>query len=105
MLAATAAERNSAKLVMNSIFGRMGLNNERDVINIVTKKEFIKLEILFDIKAYLEVEDMVLVRHSKLPSRQKCEQNDKDYYVESLKYRDNEDTVINSSPIAAATAS
>jgi len=105
MVAASAAERHSAKLTMNSIFGRFGMSNERDKIKIVDLEEYNKIELLFDIKSYIQLDKKILVRYSKLPSRIKCEQNGKDYDLELLKYSDSEDSIINSSPIAAATAS
>lgn len=47
MHAATPAERTSAKLTMNSIFGRMAMRNERNIIKIVSLNEYNKIELLF----------------------------------------------------------
>ncbi len=105
--AKTPTEKETSKLNLNTLFGRMGMSNFRDTYNRVSKKKFEELELIFDIKAFIELnEDQVFVRHSKLPSWDKCQQTGNDYESMLLKYGDNDDNIINnSSAIAAATAS
>ncbi len=83
------------------------MSNDRDIYDTVSKKKFEELELIFDIKAFIKLsEERVFVRHSKLPSWDKCQQTGMDYESMLLKYGDNDDNIINNSvAIAAATAS
>lgn len=101
----TGAMRDIHKLILNTPYGRMGMNNNRDVVKTVTKKEFEKLELCFDIIVYFELDDdKVYVKHSKYPNAIKCEQSNINYEEEMLRIVDS-DLVNNSPAISAAIAS
>lgn len=101
----SGAMRDIHKLILNTPYGRMGMNNDRDVVKTVTKKEFEALELRFDIIVCFELDnDKVYVKHSKYPNPVKCEQSNINYEEEMLRILDS-DMVNNSPAIAAAVAS
>ena len=99
------AMREIHKLLLNTPYGRMGMKNDRDVIKLVSKKEFQDLELRYNITYYKEIdEDKVLVKYGKYADKLKCEQSDIDYEAEMQKFLDT-DNVNNSPAIASAVAS
>ena len=100
----TGAMRQIHKLLLNTPYGRMGMNNIRDKIDIVSKKEFESLELKFNIINSFEIsENEVFVKYSKLPDPIKCEQSGFNYDEEIIKIIDSD--VINNSPAIAAAVS
>lgn len=101
----SGAMRDIHKLILNTPYGRMGMNNDRDIVKTVSKKEFEELELRFDILVCFELDDdKVYVKHSKYPNAVKCEQSNINYEEEMLRILDS-DMVNNSPAIAAAVAS
>ena len=101
----SGAMRNIHKLLLNTPYGRMGMNNDRPIVQIVSKEQFQELELRYNITYFIELdEDKVFVKYDKFVDKIKCEQTDADYEGELLKILDSDD-VNNSPAIASAVTS
>lgn len=101
----TGAIRNIHKLLLNTPYGRLGMKNIRDVVKIVTNKEYEEIIKRYNVIDVFRLSDTQLfIKHSKHPSKMACEQSGIKYEEEIMKAIDN-DFVDNSTPIAAAIAS
>lgn len=107
------AMRNIHKLLLNTPYGRFGMNNDRDITKIVSLKEgggyaavaAEKLELIFKLIVVVKLnEDKYFVRYSKKPDPVKCDQSNQDLDVLNIDTF-NEDIVNNSPATAAAIAS
>lgn len=93
---------NIHKLLMNTPYGRMGMNNHRDVVKKVSLKEFESIQLRYNILDWFNLDDnLIHVKYTKLPDRCKCEQSNINYEEELINILES-DIVNNSTPIAAA---
>ncbi|OTA50165.1 hypothetical protein K449DRAFT_427466 [Hypoxylon sp. EC38] len=99
------AMRDIHKLLLNTPYGRLGMNNDRDNIQIVSLKDYEKIESTFKLLTVIKLsENKYFVRYSKKPDPIKCDQTKIDFDVLMLDTL-NQDFVNNSPAIAAAIAS
>jgi hypothetical protein len=99
------AMRNIHKLLSNTPYGRLGMNNDRDVAKTFSLKQFEFIELCYNIKdSFFINENKVYVKHSKYPDKIKCEQSGINYEKELLKIVDGY-SVNNSTAAAAAISS
>jgi hypothetical protein len=98
-------ERVIVKFLLNTLYGRLGMKNERNIVKMVTNKEYEEIIKRYEVLDAVRLgEDKVFVRYSNLPCEMACEQSGVNFEEELLKSTDN-DFVDNSTPIAAAIAS
>jgi hypothetical protein len=96
-----------AKLLLNTLYGRTGMNDSAAEIKMLTTNELDNIQLTNNVIHEFEVDDdKHYVRYDKKPCPVLCAQSEKNY--ELLSYLDGEKDdgfIINSTSIAAATAS
>ena len=98
------AMRDIHKLLLNTPYGRLGMNNDRDIIKIVNFKKYQDIELTYKLLTVFQLnEDKYFVRYSKYPDPIKCNQRNIDYdelFIDMV----NKDIVNNSPAVAGAIA-
>lgn len=99
------AMRDIHKLLLNTPYGRLGMNNDRNVVKKVSAIEFEKIELKYNVLSCFKLDNgNFFVRYTKYPDPIKCEQNELDFNEQVLSVEDNY-SVNNSTAIAAAVTS
>nr|P33537.1 RecName: Full=Probable DNA polymerase [Neurospora crassa]CAA39046.1 putative DNA polymerase [Neurospora crassa] len=101
------SKKQMAKLLLNTLYGRTGMNDSAAEIKMLTTNELDNIQLTNNVIHEFEVDDdKHYVRYDKKPCPVLCAQSEKNY--ELLSYLDGEKDdgfIINSTSIAAATAS
>lgn len=102
----SGAIREIHKLLLNTLYGRMGMKAINESIKILSPKQ---AEELFKSNGVIDNftinSDKEYIRYHTKPDKGLCLQSDKDYNKEYLLCADSSSTIIASSAIASATAS
>lgn len=99
--------RAIAKMLMNSLYGRTGMKSSPDVIKFLDKDGLDQVLTTNNVVDYIKLDDdQYFVRYHKNPCPILCEQSDNDLdFLSYMSEEKDEGFVLNSTPIAAATAS
>lgn len=101
----TGAMREIHKLLLNTLYGRLGMNNFPDIVKIVSTSEALKIHLTNKVKDNFSVDDnKEYIRYNKNPDEVLCEQSG--INIEEFIIKDDHQRILNTStPIAAAIAS
>ena len=100
------AQREIAKLLLNTLYGRTGLKETAAEIKFVSSSELDKIQITNNVIDDFQVgDDMHYVRYDKKPCPILCDQSEQNYDLLSYLQSEKDGFIVNSTSIAAATAS
>lgn len=98
------ATRKIHKLLMNSLYGRMGMNNEPEKIKVLNSEEIRNIHMSYQvIENLLPREGFEYIRYLAFPDPELCAQSGIDYIKLSAANDHVRKEILSSSPIAAAT--
>lgn len=99
------AMREIHKLLLNTLYGRLGMNEYPDCVKIVSSEEALKIHLTNKVKDNFSVDkNKEYIRYNKKPDPVLCEQSGIDFAEFNIK-DDNQSTLNTSTAIAAAIAS
>ena len=99
-------DKNSSKLLLNSLYGRFGLNDKIDVMGVFNSEESKDILSRYTVKDQYSIsEDLEFLRYEKVPYNNFQDNNSTEDYLKLLVDCDNKNRSLNHSiPIAIATA-
>jgi len=101
----SGAMREIHKLLLNTLYGRLGMKNSADCIKIVSSSEAEKIHLSHVVIDNFRVgDDKEYIRYHKNPDEGLCAQSGIDF-EEALLVNDSKNSINTSSAIAAATSS
>lgn len=102
----TGAMREIHKLLLNTLFGKMGMKDNPDCIKVVSSVEAEEIHLSRNVIHNFRLdENKEYIRYHKKPDEGLCEQSGIDYEKEAITVADLKSIVNTSTPIAAATTS
>jgi len=98
----TGAAKVIAKLILNSLYGRLGMKNELNKTVVIPTEDAIKIHLAYPVIDNFPLSDQLeYIRYNSEPDKELCNQSGIDYLKLLLK-NDNDTPEINSAPGVAA---